>query len=202
MLGGIGSGKSYVARHLAALAPAAVVDADRLAHEVLDRAATDGRLAALFGEGMIRADGRPDRGALAAEVFGNAEQRERLESLIHPPVLAAIRERVASHARGEGPALLVLDVPLLIESGLHRYCDVLVFVDADDALREARAAARGLVAEAWRRREAAQISPGRKRVRADLVVRSDDRVDQRLLPLLRDLGVLRGAPSSDALTRD
>lgn len=190
MLGGIGAGKSHVARRIRALAPAAVVDADALASEALAAAAGDGRLAAALGPETVTAEGAPRRDAIAARVFRDPTARLRLEELVHPPVLAAIRERVAAHHRGEGPSLLVLDVPLLVETGLDRLCDVLVFVDAPAEVRRARALARGLAAADWERREAAQEALARKRVRADAVIRSDGRVDERLLPLLRDLGAL------------
>jgi dephospho-CoA kinase len=190
MLGGIGAGKSHVAERIRALSATDVLDADALAQEALAAAARDGRLRAALGPDAVGPEGGPAREAIAARVFADPEARARLEAIIHPPVLAAIRARVAAHRRGVGPSLLVLDVPLLVETGLDRLCDVLVFVDAPEAERRRRAARRGWSAGDWERREAAQDSLARKRVRADAVIRSDERVDERLRPLLRDLGVL------------
>lgn len=190
MLGGIGAGKSHVASRIRALSGADVVDADRLAGDALREAAADGRLAAALGPETVTAGGEPARAVIAEHVFRDAGGRGRLEALVHPPVLRAIRERVAAHRRGEGAALLVLDVPLLVETGLDRLCDVLVFVDASVEVRRRRALARGLTVEDWERREAAQDTLARKRIRADAVIRSDGRVDERLRPLLRDLGAL------------
>jgi dephospho-CoA kinase len=191
----VGSGKSHVALRLAALAGAEVVDADVLAREALAERAADGTLARTFGSWALKPDGCPDRRALARRAFSDPEARRRLEALIHPPVLARIRDRVRAHRRGEGPALLVLDVPLLIESGLDRCCDVLWFVDASEPVRRARAEARGIPRSEASRREDCQTPIERKRGRADLVLPNDGDPDVAIRAALERMGLATPAPS-------
>ena len=170
MLGGVGSGKSHVARRAAALGPGCVVDADVLAREALEAAAADGRLAATLGAAYVR-DGRPDVAALGRRAFEDAGFLRALESLVHPAVHARIQEALAAfHDAEDGDPLLVLDVPLLIEVGLDRRCDALWFVETPDDLRAERGAARGLTLAEIRRREAHQTPLERKRARADRVI--------------------------------
>ena len=177
LLGPVAAGKSFVARRIAALGPGTVVDADALAHEALDAAARDGRLAALLGPGCVRADGTADRAALRARAQRDPAALKSLESLTHPPVKAAIADAVARHRAGDGPPVLVLDVPLLLEAGLDSLCDELWLVAADEAVRAERARARGLSADdlaGWERSQAALEA---KRRRARRVIQNDVPLD-------------------------
>lgn len=167
LLGGIASGKSTVSRLIVSFAPGRIFDADAIARESLELCAKDGRLAASLGPKCIQKDGLPDRKAIAALVFRDAKSLRALERLTHPYVAARIDDAVEDHRSGRGEALLVLDVPLLIEVGLERRCDALWFVDSPDEMRFARAEKRlGLARDELNRREAAQ-SP---RARADFVI--------------------------------
>jgi dephospho-CoA kinase len=176
VLGGIASGKSAVARLLAG-EDGVVIDADRIARELLEEPAHVEELAARFGREVVRRDGRPDRDALAARVFSSPEERARLESWIHPLIRERIRATLEA-AIARGAPRIVLDIPLLLENeaehGLAAECDELVFVEADPALRDARAVA----ARGWRpgevaRREALQLPLDAKRARADHVIHND-----------------------------
>lgn len=169
LLGAVASGKSHVARRIAALGPGRVVDADALAHEALDAAARDGRLGRLLGPEAVR-DGHADREALRRRAHADPEVLRTLEGLTHPAVRARIEQEVAAHRRGEGPPVLVLDVPLLLEAGLDGLCDELWFVQAPDDLRRSRALSRGTPPEAlagWARHQAADAA---KRARAARVL--------------------------------
>lgn len=191
LLGGICSGKSHVASRLAALGPGRVVAADELAHAALEVAAADGRLEATLGPGYV-VDGKADRAALADRVFGDAPALRRLERLLHPTVHVQIKAAVEDHMRGVGPAVLVLDVPLLIEVGLDRACTELWYVDVPDAVRFERSAARGLTAAEIARRERFQSPLERKRARADRVLDNDvspQDLDEQIRRHLADLGV-------------
>jgi dephospho-CoA kinase len=173
VLGGIASGKSLVA-HLLAGDEGEVIDADQMAHEVLDSAEVLRRLRERFGERVIASDGRADRPTLSREVFADPASRAELESWIHPLVRERIAERLA-RARERGVRRVVLDVPLLLENdrqhGLASACDLLIFVDADLAERERRAmASRGWPPGELARREAAQMPLEAKRERADFVI--------------------------------
>lgn len=173
VLGGIASGKSAAARLFAGEA-GVVIDADRIAREVLDSESVRGDLRQAFGPGVFAPDGSPDRQALARRVFSSAPDKARLESFTHPRIRARIRAAL-DEARGREAPRIVLDVPLLLENdsqhGLIEQCDVLVFVDAPTGLREERARA----ARAWpegevARRESAQLALSEKRSRADYVI--------------------------------
>src|SRR3954449_3470028 len=115
LTGGIGSGKSTVAALLAARG-AVVVDADRIAREVVEPG-TPGLAAvvAAFGEEVLGPDGALDRPALAAVVFAAPEARARLDGIVHPLVRARATELAAAAPPG---AVLVHDVPLLVGTGL------------------------------------------------------------------------------------
>src|SRR5262245_36200368 len=112
--GGIGSGKSTVARMFAALG-ATVVDADAIVHE-LQAPGTPllAEIAAAFGPGVLDGRGALDRAALGAIVFRDPDARRRLELLVHPKVGAEFARRVAEAHRC-GARALVLDIPLLFE---------------------------------------------------------------------------------------
>ncbi|GIW73333.1 MAG: dephospho-CoA kinase [Planctomycetota bacterium] len=171
LLGGIASGKSEVARRLAARG-AEVLDADRLAHAELDRPEVRERLRAEFGPGIFDAAGELDRRELSRVVFADPARLRRLEQIVHPGVLAAIAGRLAALA-APAPArrrVAVLDVPLLLESGMAAGCDELLFVHAPPAARRARARARGWDEAELGRREAHQADLERKRAAATWVV--------------------------------
>jgi dephospho-CoA kinase len=114
LTGGIGTGKSSVARLLAA-AGAVVIDADRIVHE-LQAPGTPllAEIAAAFGPEILRPDGALDRERLAKLVFADPAARKRLNDLVHPAVGAEMLRRLAA-ARAAGAALVVLDIPLLLE---------------------------------------------------------------------------------------
>lgn len=132
LTGGIGSGKSTVARMLAQRG-AAVVDADLLAREVV----APGRpalaeIAAEFGESVLLPDGRLDRAALGAVVFADAARRERLNAITHPRVGALMQERIAAALASDAP-LVVVDIPLLFEGARQSLFEgvLLVWVPPD-----------------------------------------------------------------------
>lgn len=162
LVGRIGAGKSTVARMFADRG-AEVLDADALAHEALDDPAVRGQIVARFGMGVLDPGGRVSRPALADRVFGpSADQAAALadlEGIVHPPVLRRITERLAALRRAEAAdgsrRVVVLDVPLLVASGLDAACDRFVVVGCGQAERRARLAARGWSPEQIAARERA-----------------------------------------------
>jgi dephospho-CoA kinase len=172
----VASGKSAVARAIAG-AEGVVIDADRLAREVLDAPELQPKLRAAFGPSVFGPDGRPDRDRLAAIVFGSREHRATLEGFTHPMIRDRIRAQLGA-ARERGVPRIVLDVPLLLEHesehGLAAECRTLVFVDADAQVRDARAvASRGWQPGEVARRESTQMPLERKRARADHVIANE-----------------------------
>lgn len=176
ILGGIASGKSAAAELLAGK-DGVVIDADAIARTVLDSAEVRDAAVRAFGASIQQADGSIDRAALGRVVFGSTEARARLESFTHPVIRAKIRGELEA-ARARGVPRIVLDVPLLLENdaqhGLRAECDVLVFLDADDRIRDARAVAnRGWATGEVARREAVQLPLHHKRAASDHVLVND-----------------------------
>jgi dephospho-CoA kinase len=167
LTGGIGSGKSTVSALLAARG-AVIVDADRIAREVVEPG-TPGlaRIVEAFGEGVLAPDGSLDRAALAAVVFAEPEARRQLDGIVHP----LVRARAAELARAAPPdAVVVNDVPLLVETGQAYSYDLVLVVQADPATRVSRLVQRGLTAEDARARMEAQASDEERRAIADVVL--------------------------------
>jgi dephospho-CoA kinase len=126
LTGGVASGKSTVAAVLTELG-AVVIDSDQLAREVVEPG-TPGLAAVVeeFGDGVLTEDGRLDRAALGAVVFGDEASRRRLEAILHP----LIRERAAEIEAASAPdALVVHDIPLLVETGQADRFDAVIVVD-------------------------------------------------------------------------
>jgi dephospho-CoA kinase len=167
LTGGIGSGKSTVSALLAARG-AVIVDADVIAREVVE-AGTPGlaRVVEAFGEGVLAPDGSLDRAALAAVVFADPEARRRLDGIVHPLVRARAAELAAAAPPG---AVVVHDVPLLVETGQAASYDLVLVVEADPATRVSRLVQRGLTAEDARARMEAQACDGQRRAVADVVL--------------------------------
>jgi dephospho-CoA kinase len=171
LTGGIGAGKSAVAATLAGLG-AVVIDADRLAREVV-APGTDGlaEVVAAFGPAVRAADGGLDRPALGARVFGDDAARQTLERIIHPRV----RARSAALAAAAPPdAVVVNDVPLLVETGQAPTYHLVVVVEADEEVRVQRLVRdRGMTRAAAQARIAAQASDAARRAAADVLLHND-----------------------------
>ncbi|MDH3583642.1 MAG: dephospho-CoA kinase [Phycisphaerae bacterium] len=186
LAGGIGSGKSTVARLMGELG-ATVIDADRIAREALERPDVRDRLVEWWGPEILDEQGRADRRKIAAIVFEDVEQRQRLEALVHP-IVAEERDGELERAQSDpGVRLIVLDVPLLFEVGLDRTCDRVVFVDVPAETRLARVAAtRGWDRSQWQQREKNQWPLDRKRGLADDII-TNDSTEAACLDQVREL---------------
>ena len=171
LVGGVASGKSLVAKLFEELG-AGLLDADRAGHDVL-ASDPEVRQAVVdrWGPSVLAADGNVDRRAVAACVFAASDdsasqqaaaEREFLESLLHPRIRRLLAEKTAQFAAQGCPAV-VLDAPLLLEAGWGPQCDFVVMVEADRAVRLARAEGRGWSTAEFARREAAQWRVAKKR---------------------------------------
>lgn len=176
LTGGIGSGKSTATRVLADLG-AVVIDSDLIAREVLEPG-TDGlaEVAALFGDGVVDAQGRLDRAALAAIVFGDASARRDLEAITHP----RIAERTGERLRAAPPdAVVVHDVPLLVEKAMGALYHLVVVIDVPAQVRLARLVeGRGMSAADARARIEHQVDDDQRRHAADVLLPNVDAPDQ------------------------
>lgn len=151
IVGRMAAGKSTVAGRLAEKG-AVVLDADAMAHEVLEEPEVRAAVVARFGPGVLGPDGRVRRGPLARLVFGpdpsQAAALADLEAIIHPRVRARLDARLADLRAAEAadgrPRVAALDVPLLVQAGWVGVCDLVVVVECPDAVRFGRLAARGI----------------------------------------------------------
>lgn len=171
LTGGIGSGKSTVARMLAARG-ATIVDADRIAKAVVEPG-TDGLAAIAARWPEVVVDGALDRRALGRIVFGDDEARAALNAIVHPRVAARTAQAIAAAAEAGAP-LIVYDVPLLYENGLEAQVAEVIVVFTSDAQRRERIRTRDdLSDEEIEGRIAAQLPLEEKVRRADHVIDND-----------------------------
>jgi len=169
--GGIGSGKSLVAKILQDEG-CIVADADANTTIVLARDEVQQQLVSWWGEKVVECSGEINRAFIASIVFSDAKARERLESLIHP-LVRELQEKAFDSVQKDTIAL-VIDAPLLLESGLDQQCDAIIFVDSMLETRLKRVTeSRGWNEEQLRSREAAQIGLDTKRSSADHIIIND-----------------------------
>jgi dephospho-CoA kinase len=169
LTGGIGSGKSTVARMLAARG-AVVLDADAFARDAV-AAGTPGFRAVVerFGANVVGPQGELDRAALASIVFADDEARRDLEAIVHPEVRRRLLRAIEAHADADD--ILVIDSPLLVEAGQGGSVQLLVVVTApEEAQLDRLATGRGMSERDVRARMAAQMPLEEKAAKADVVL--------------------------------
>jgi dephospho-CoA kinase len=172
LTGGIGSGKSTVARMLADRG-ATVLRADELARRAVEPGSV-GMVKVIdrFGPAVLGPDGALDRRALADIVFGDTDARRDLEAIVHPEVARLFAQEVERLRPSD--EVVVYEVPLLVETGLGPAFDVVVTVSAGEDVRAARLAVdRDMTEDATRRRMRAQASDEAREAIADVVIRND-----------------------------
>ncbi|MHC5020398.1 MAG: dephospho-CoA kinase [Planctomycetota bacterium] len=170
LFGGIAAGKSTVS-DLLRKKGAALLDADKVAHTCLGEPDVRALLIAEFGEGILDADGTISRPALAEVAFATPEAAKRLNAIVHPAVTERMEAGIAAH-HAAGVQVVILDGALLIEAGWGDRCDLRLFVDAPEAVREQRAQERGWEPGERAKRESRQVSVEAKRAAADAVIRN------------------------------
>jgi dephospho-CoA kinase len=173
LTGGIAAGKTVVADRLAELG-AVRIDADRLAREVVEPGTPAlAEIAQRFGAGVIRDDGSLDRPALGAVIFQDPDARRDLEAITHPAVRALSARRMAEAGEADPDAIVVYDIPLLVESGRVDEFDRIVVVHAPREERIRRLIElRGMPRAEAERRIASQASDEDRLAVADDVVDS------------------------------
>jgi dephospho-CoA kinase len=191
LTGSIGMGKSTTARFFAE-AGVPVHDSDAVVHQLYEDAAVAPVEAAFPGTAV---EGRIDRARLAAQLVGNADAIKRLEAIVHPLVRAA-SQRFLDAQGARGARVVVLDIPLLFETGGEKRVDAVVVVSAPAEVQRARVLGRaGMTAERLDTLLARQMSDAEKRARAHFVVdssRSFDSARAQVHGILRAVAALPG----------
>ena len=187
LVGGIGSGKSAVADDFESLG-CLVIRSDRIAHEVLEQPAVKAALRQWWGDEILAADGRIDRRAVARRTFNNPVELERLNRLVHPKVDEIRRDLMAAYRQSPAVKAVVWDTPLLVETGLYKQCDAIIFVNTPFEQRLARVqATRGWTADELKIREDRQASLDKKKEISDDVINNGGDEAARLSQVRRVL---------------
>jgi dephospho-CoA kinase len=174
LTGGIGSGKSLVGEILEELG-ALVIDSDQLAREVIERGSPGyEEVVTAFGDSIL-SEGQIDRSKLAAVIFKESDLRKKLESIIHPLVREAAEKLARKLPSG---AILINQIPLLVESDGAKRFDYVVTVSADEEIRRERLRLRGLKDYEITQRIAAQVSDSQREKIANYIIRNDGSIDE------------------------
>jgi len=171
LTGGVASGKSFVAQCFEELG-AERIDADLVAHEVLQDGDLIGKIVDRWGADLLDDDGQINRKRLGEIVFAGSDDTDldQLESMMHPKIRVRIRNRMDQLKGAAEVELLVLDIPLLFEGEYDHHCNNVVFVDATRNVRLQRAKLRGWADGELDRRESRQLSIEEKKLRSDVVI--------------------------------
>lgn len=171
LTGGIASGKSTIARRLAEHG-SVIVDADQIVRDVqAPGSPVLERISSAFGSSVLAADGSLDRPALGAKVFGDPELLAQLNAIVHPAVREESQRRFDEAFAEDPDAVVVYDVPLLVEARVDDPWDLIVVAHAPAAERLRRLVdLRGMDAVAAQERIDAQVSDERRLAIADVVI--------------------------------
>lgn len=170
LAGGVASGKSTVARMFQELG-ALVIDADAIAHTVLESAPVTEMIRRHWGAEFVSADGRPDRRKIGDVVFRQPARLAELNGWVHPAVREKMKIAMEKGLQDSGISFIIIDAPLLVEAELDAWCDDVLFIEASPSQRNERARARrGWPNQEVERRESTQASLTEKRRRATAVI--------------------------------
>ena len=172
IIGGIGSGKSAVAAELGKLG-CKVIDADRIAHELLEKKSVKDKILTYFGPEILNLKGKIDRRKLAEIVFADAGKLASLNRVIHPLVLKKTEKFIEKYNSQKKVKAIVLDMPLLVEAGWEKRCDKLIFVNCEQEIRVKRAQKMGFDKNQLKIRENFQISLDKKARLTDNIVENN-----------------------------
>jgi dephospho-CoA kinase len=188
LVGGIGSGKSFVAQ-IFADEGCMVIDSDQAVGEAYQRTEVREKLRQWWGGQVLLPNGQVNRKEIASRIFNDEQQRRRLEALIHPIVAQLRDEQMQRGAKDASVRAYVWDTPLLLEAGLAGQCDAIVYVDAPEAERIERVRrTRGWDEAELHRREKLQMPLDKKLDMANDIVRNtagaDDEVRNQVRKVL------------------
>jgi dephospho-CoA kinase len=169
IVGGIGSGKSYVAS-LFAKQGAYIIDADRLGHLALINSEVKKQIKERWGDAVFNDKAEVDRKKLASIVFAHPQEKAGLESMVFPFIRQCILNAIQQHQSDSRVKLFILDAAILLETGWKEHCDAIIFVDASEATRLNRVAGRGWTIDELHRREASQWPLEKKKAACQHVI--------------------------------
>jgi dephospho-CoA kinase len=172
IMGGIGSGKSTVAAEFAKLG-CKVIDADKIAHELLKNDAVKEKIVAFFGRDIVDSKANINRKRLGEIVFADDNKLTMLNGIIHPLVIERVEELIEQYKRQNQIKAVVLDMPLLVEIGWAGRCNELIFVDCKEKIRAERAKKMGFDENQLKIRENFQISLDNKASLADNTIENN-----------------------------
>ena len=173
IVGGIGSGKSTVARALQQFG-GHLISADEIGHAALLEPDIKSKIVARWSESVLDAKGNPDRKKVGRIAFADEKEMKALESLVFPYIEQKISEEIANARAHSGVKCIVLDAAIMIETGWRKQCDKVIFVDAPHEVRAARVREkRGWDEAELERRERMQLPLEEKKRHADAIVVND-----------------------------
>ena len=176
--GGIASGKSTVAQLYGKLG-ARVLDADAIGHELLRTDRLRDRIREAFGEGVLTPEGDVDRRALGRLIFSDEDARHRLNSLVRPAIRAEIRQQIAVMREAHQDGIVVVDAPLLVDTGPTDLADRVILVTAPAATRKERIILRNRLSEREAEQRIAAQVPDTKQARwADYILENNGARDE------------------------
>ena len=172
ILGGIGSGKSTVAVEFVKLG-CGLIDADKIAHDLLEEKPIKEEIIKLFGEGILDSYEKISHKKLADIVFNDSRKLSMLTNIIHPLVIKKTEEFIKKFNQQNQIKAIVLDMPLLLEVGWEKRCDRLIFVDCDEKIRAERLKKLDFNKNQLKIRENFQISLDKKAKLADNTIENN-----------------------------
>lgn len=206
LVGGIGSGKSTVIRHVQGL-HFEIINADDIAHELLETDRVRSAVLERFGESILDESGTVNRKSLGRLVFGETEEhrmnRQDLEKILHPEIRSRVEEMIrqvrpssdsGGTTRKDGTAgtdVIILDAALLLEAGWDSVCDAVIFIDTPVEVRQERVQRnRGWSADELPKREALQMSIAEKRARSQYIVDNSGSLKESAASMERILNLI------------
>jgi dephospho-CoA kinase len=188
IIGGIASGKSRVSEAFADNG-CAVIDADRIAHKLLEDPEIKSQIRNIFGKEVI-SDENIDRPSLAKAAFESEKSLEKINSIVHPKVLSEIDKLIDQYNRDSNIRAIVLDVPLLLEVRWENKCDCLIFVECEKEIRVKRAQNKGISEEMLKKREKFQFSLDKKISLAHYIIHNNsvwEKTNSQIIDILSNI---------------
>jgi len=188
LVGGIGSGKSFLSKELGKKRRIEIVGGDTAGHAVLKEQSVKDRIRKKFGDGVFDPKGEVDHRRMSSLVFGSTPDAQRaraeLEAIVHPRITERLVREIAEAQARPDLEFVVLDAALLMETGWRRLCDHVIFIESLEKQRIERVTQeRGWSPEQLRAREESQYPLERKRTEADYVVDNTQSAEHALSQL-------------------